>query len=77
MPIAYLEDTTFQDALLSLLVRDLETLKTCNALITGKDFRPKGKSGPLGQARWLASIAALAHFEKYRKPIGKLIIPEL
>ncbi len=77
MANTYFDDEAFQASLVSLLIKDKATLKLCQSLVTAKDFKPKGKSGENAHNRWIVADVALAHFEKYREPLGRLITAEL
>ena len=66
------DDETFQDRLVALLTYDIETLRTCSALLTAEDFRPiRGITN--GQSRWIVAERALAHYTKHREPLGALV----
>lgn len=73
----YFDDEAFQSRLVSLLIKDKDSLKICQQLITAKDFRPKGKSSDKAHNRYLIADVALGHFGKYREPLGSLIGAEL
>lgn len=65
------DDESFQDKLTVLLVRDPEFLSRVGSMLSADDFRPvKGVRN--GDVRWLAAERALAHWERFREPLGKL-----
>jgi replicative DNA helicase len=76
MSTSYFQDSAFQDHLLALAVRDQQTLRTCGRLLTAKDFRPlQGASN--GQQRWVVAQMAFDYYQKYREPVGDLLLAEV
>jgi replicative DNA helicase len=66
------EDKRFQKLLVSLAVKDREFLKQCASLLAHKDFQNGNGFNPN------AAIVkmALAHYDKYREPVGELLSVE-
>ena len=72
----YLSDPDFQRILLGLICRDHAFLKAFSHLLQEGDFKPSTKD-PEAKNRWIIATKALAHYGKYREPIGHLLLPEL
>ena len=72
MPSPIFEDEHFLDSLVALLTRDPESLRSCAALLTAKDFQPL-RGMKFGYARWVVAERALRFYEKHREPAGRLL----
>ncbi len=66
------DDEDFQDRLLSLIINDFQTLKSCASLLKPNDFRPvRGMKN--GRSRWMVAERALNHYQKHQEPLGRLL----
>lgn len=75
-PQTFFNDDDFQTILVSLLCRDLRTLRSCAHLLKSQDFQPlPGQKN--GRSRWLIAELALDYFQRYGEPIGNLLKSEL
>lgn len=71
-----IQDPSFQQGLLALLLRDRTFLRHHAHLLSMDDFKPL--EGDLdSKNRWLIAGKALDHWEKYREPIHHLLPTEL
>lgn len=74
--MSYLQDGDFQEALLTLIVKDRLFLKHHGHLLTADDFKPV--DGDLASRdRWMVATKALEYWGKYREPVSTLLPAEI
>jgi len=71
-PKTFFDDEDYQDALVSLLVKDARTLKDCATFLSPDDFKPQ-RGMRHGNARWTIAEVVLEHWRKFHTPIGGLL----
>jgi len=72
---SFLNDPHFQDVLVGLLVHDREFCKTAGHLLSAQDFAGVGKDA--GNEREAVATLALDFYNRYRQPLGKMLMVEL
>ena len=66
------DDPDFADRLAWFIVYSNRFLTTYGGMLTAKEFAPV-EGDPHGRERWIVAERALSHWEKYGKPVGKLL----
>lgn len=69
---SYFEDEAFQDRLLWALVKDSVSLQQAAPLLEAEDFKPL-RGMRWGRPRWIVAGRVLEYFQKYQRPVGKLL----
>lgn len=72
----WFEDDNFLDALVSLLISDKAFAKNFSGMLDSDDFKARTEALHSND-RWVIASKALDHWEKFREPAGKLIVPDL
>jgi putative DNA primase/helicase len=72
MARTFFDDEEFLDQLVKLLTQDAETLERLALLIEVEDFKPL-RGMQWGQQRSVAMDRALAYYQRFHQPLGKLL----
>jgi len=76
MALTIFNDVDFLEALVALLCRDLKTLRSCSNYLRPDDFKPL-QHDPTGRSRWIVAERALEYYQKYQRPIQRLLVSDL
>jgi len=71
----FFDDEDFQDGLLSILSKDITSLRQVGSLLEPSDFEPiQGMRS--SRSRWIAATVILNHYQKYQESVGSLLRSE-